>query len=363
MRSASSREIACSPLLRAHGDRAGEGRVRDDLDVRSRHEPELGEVAEELRVAVRHARDRAALAGLEVDERPVAPRPRRRSSRSGIGSPCGSWVGKPSSASIFASSSSESACSRQVCLGVHLVEREPEPVDEVALEQAVVAKHLERAAASLLGQRDSAVRRALDEPELGEALRHRGRRRCADAHPRGERGRRHALARGLEGVDRLQVVLDGDGQVGGLGTHLGCLRLHCDSDLAMTKNASHPSQAARRSRAARGGAARRQARARRARRRPAATTTASHVHPGDDAAHVTGGRGPAMGHAAMIGDEVPAVGGPRRPRRAPLPAAGAALPAPGACASTPSPPSTPTSRSRRASSSPRGRTTAPPRGR
>ncbi len=34
-----------------------------------------------------------------------------------------------------------------------------------------------------------------------------------------------------------------------------------------------------------------------------------------------------MGHAAMIGDEAPAVGGPDRSRRASLPAARAAVPA------------------------------------
>ncbi len=36
---------------------------------------------------------------------------------------------------------------------------------------------------------------------------------------------------------------------------------------------------------------------------------ASHIH-GDETAHIVGGRGHAMGHAAMIGPEAPAVGGP-----------------------------------------------------
>ncbi|MDQ3086271.1 MAG: hypothetical protein M3Q67_05660, partial [Actinomycetota bacterium] len=36
---------------------------------------------------------------------------------------------------------------------------------------------------------------------------------------------------------------------------------------------------------------------------------ASHIQ-GGDAAHIVGGRGATMGHAAMIGPEVPAVGGP-----------------------------------------------------
>ena len=33
-------------------------------------------------------------------------------------------------------------------LGVHLVERQPEPLDEVALEQTMVAEHLEGASAA-----------------------------------------------------------------------------------------------------------------------------------------------------------------------------------------------------------------------
>ena len=67
----------------------------------------------------------------------------------------------------------------QLGLRVHLVEREPEPVDEVALEQPVVTEHLERAEPPGFRERDTAMRHPLDEPELGEALRHRGRRRGA----------------------------------------------------------------------------------------------------------------------------------------------------------------------------------------
>ena len=120
-------------------------------------------------------------------------------------------------------------------LGVHLVERQPEPIDEVALEQTMVAKHLERATPPGIGERDSTIRHSLDEAELVEALGHRGRRRRAHAHPLRERRRRHALARGLEGVDRLQVVLDGDAEIGRLGWHFQRLRLHSDSELVMTK--------------------------------------------------------------------------------------------------------------------------------
>ena len=123
----------------------------------------------------------------------------------------------------------------QLRLGVHLVEGEPEPVDEVALEQTVMAQHLERPEAALLGQRDATIGQPLDEPELVEALGHRGRRRCADAHAPRERGRRDALPGGLEDVDRLQVVLDGDGEIGWRRSHFERLRLHSDSELVMAK--------------------------------------------------------------------------------------------------------------------------------
>ena len=95
-----------------------------------------------------------------------------------------------------------------VGLRVHLVERHPERVGEVELEQPVMPQHLERAQTAALGEHDTAVRRPLDEAELGEPLHHRRRRRGADVHPLRKRGRRRPLSLGPEGVDRLEVVLD-----------------------------------------------------------------------------------------------------------------------------------------------------------
>ena len=89
---------------------------------------------------------------------------------------------------------------------------------------------------------------------------------------------------------------------------------------------------------------------------------ASHVHPGDEAAHVDRRPRAAMGHAAMIGREVPAVGGPNDLDALLYPPP--ALPyEPGRVREYTLTASTPTSRSRRASSSPPGRTTAPLRAR
>ena len=50
-----------------------------------------------------------------------------------------------------------------VGLGVHLVERQPERVGEILLEQAVVAEHLERDLSAGLGQRHAAIGHAHDE--------------------------------------------------------------------------------------------------------------------------------------------------------------------------------------------------------
>jgi hypothetical protein len=92
-------------------------------------------------------------------------------------------------------------------LVVDAVPRYPEVLDEVELEQAVVAHHLERDAAAGVRERHAVVRAALHESELAEALHHSGRRRGGDAEALGERVGAHRAAALLEGVDRLRVVL------------------------------------------------------------------------------------------------------------------------------------------------------------
>ena len=54
--------------LRADRDGAAERRVRDELERRAGNEPEIPEVAQELGVAVGHARDRGPRSGLEVEQ-------------------------------------------------------------------------------------------------------------------------------------------------------------------------------------------------------------------------------------------------------------------------------------------------------
>ena len=112
---------------------------------------------------------------------------------SGIGSPCGSWVGKPSALSIRASSSSERACSSRSASSWTSSIADPERLREIELEQPVVADHLEGHLLSGVRERDAAVRRVLREPERGELLHHRARGRVGDVLPPRERRRRHPL--------------------------------------------------------------------------------------------------------------------------------------------------------------------------
>ena len=61
-------------------------------------------------------------------------------------------------------------------LPVHPVPRHAEALDQVQLEQAVMANHLERHAPAVVGQLYAPVGLVLGEPELGQPLDHpRGR--------------------------------------------------------------------------------------------------------------------------------------------------------------------------------------------
>ena len=100
-------------------------------------------------------------------------------SASGIGSPCGSCVGKPSAWSILRLEPLGDHVLEAVGLGVDVVDVDAERLREIELEQAVVAGHLDRDSLAVLGQRDAAVGGVLDEPERGELLHHRASPRRA----------------------------------------------------------------------------------------------------------------------------------------------------------------------------------------
>ncbi len=95
-------------------------------------------------------------------------------------------------------------------LGVHPIPRHFERLGEEQLEQAVVADHLERDPAPVLGQAHAAIGVVLDQPELAEALEHRRDGPGREAEALGERVRGDGLLGSrFEREDRLAVVLDG----------------------------------------------------------------------------------------------------------------------------------------------------------
>ena len=302
------RELARDGVLaqrRPHRDGAAEWRVGDELEIGARHQPELAEVAQQVGVPVGNARHRCACAGLQIEEGAMGG---RHDTELAIGNRVTvGIVGRESELGVDLGLELLGECVlEQLRFRVHLVQSQPESIDEVALEQTMVAKHFEGATPPGIGERDSTMRYSLHEAELVEALRHRGRGRRAHAHPLRERRRRHALARGLEGVDRLQVVLDGDAEIRRLGWHLQRLRLHSESELVMAKTRLTRGKLL----AAAAPLAAVPLVGKLALDASAASSghdhTGPHSHERMPANHLDG----SMGHAAMVGDEAPAVGGP-----------------------------------------------------
>ena len=95
-------------------------------------------------------------------------------------------------------------------LGVHLVPRHAEVLDQEQLQQPVVAQHLERGSRAARRQHDAVVRLVLDQAQRVELLDHARHGRGRDVQPVGERLRGHGAAGGrADLLDRLQVVLHG----------------------------------------------------------------------------------------------------------------------------------------------------------
>ena len=76
--------------------------------------------------------------------------------------------------------------------GVHFVPRHAEALDEIQLEQAVVADHLERDQSSAVGELHPAIWLVLGEAKRLQLLHHPGHRRGADVEPLRQRVRRDA---------------------------------------------------------------------------------------------------------------------------------------------------------------------------
>src|SRR5262249_30085548 len=74
-----------------------------------------------------------------------------------------------------------------------------------------VTSHLERDPLAGPREANAAIGRVVREPEPGDLLYHRGRRRCADVQPTCERARGHTRGLLLELVDLAQIILGGVG--------------------------------------------------------------------------------------------------------------------------------------------------------
>ena len=167
-------------LAEAHEQRPAERLALAHREALARRDAALGQVAQHLRIGVRHAHEAALVAGLQalhavgralfdlevgVRDR-VAVRIDRRVAELG-GDQLLEVVGEH--------------VLEHLRLGVHAIPRHAERLGEIALEQAVMADHLERHAPAVGGQAHAAVGHVRDQPELVEALEHRRDRAGRDA--------------------------------------------------------------------------------------------------------------------------------------------------------------------------------------
>ena len=79
-------------------------------------------------------------------------------------------------------------------LGVHAIPGHPELLGEEQLEQPVMAQHLQRDPATLVGQPHAVIGLMLDDPDLGELAHHPRHRAGRHPEPRGEIVRRYRRA-------------------------------------------------------------------------------------------------------------------------------------------------------------------------
>ena len=206
MRSASSREMAWRSPATSTVSGPSKGACAEHDDSLVRHEAELGEVAQQPRVAVRHAPDHSLGATRELAQRAIVLLGQLE---------LGRWDGiAVRIARRVAERGVDARLERlrevmlePLGLGVHLVPGEPERLHQVELEQAVVADDLERRLRPGLGQRDAVVGRVGHQAHAREPLDHRGRGGGRDAKPLRQRARRHRSA-AIQHPDRLQVILD-----------------------------------------------------------------------------------------------------------------------------------------------------------
>ena len=135
------------------------------------------------------------------------PTPRRAGRPWGMGSPCGSWVGWPSAASMRSSRRSEGRAPAPRLRRAPRPTADVENLVEERLQQPVTPDHLQGVAGAVRRERCAVVRGALDEPVLGEPLEHHGHGRRCDAQMAGECRRAHLVAPARQHEDGAQRVL------------------------------------------------------------------------------------------------------------------------------------------------------------
>ena len=181
-------------VAEAHEQRPVEGLLVDDLEALAGRDAALGEESQHVRIGIGHARKDAAgtrLQRLETLRRELLD---------------GELAGRDRVAMWIARGIAELGGDEllellgehvleHLGLGVHAVPWHPEGLDEEQLEQAVMAHHLERDPAAVLGQRDPAVRTVLDQAELAEPLDHPRRRRGRHPESLGEGVGAHRVSR------------------------------------------------------------------------------------------------------------------------------------------------------------------------
>ena len=196
-------------LVEAHEHRPSERLAIDHLQSHAERDAVICEVAQHLRVGVRNAHEpsdgtdrqlveaaRRALVDLKRDGRDrIAVRVNRR-----VAKAAGDQLLKLLREHML----------EHLGFGVHAIPGHSELLGEKQLKQPVMAQHLKRDPAALVGQPHAAIGLMLEQPHVRELAQHARHRPRRDAQTRGEIVRRHRrAAASLERVHRLRIVLHG----------------------------------------------------------------------------------------------------------------------------------------------------------
>ena len=205
---ASSSEIACRapPISTVTGPPSGAfSTTRTCAPGRN---PDLAEVAQDLRNFVGDAADDGAAAARRSAraERRRVRGSRQISRRNRMAVRAGLRIAEQRHQPVF--DALRDRVLEHARFGMHFVPRHAEHVGEQPLGQAVPPQDAHADLQAFARQFHLAARDVLDEAVLVELLQHAGDRRRRDAQRRGEARRRHARALVLEAIDGFEILLD-----------------------------------------------------------------------------------------------------------------------------------------------------------